>query len=287
MTHNTSSPVPSNFGWPNLEIYSMSKEWFKFQERIKDHFLSLGAEARTNIRIQGVRTFHDIDVYVQTRYLGEDLVWLIEAKYWKAKVKKNQVLALRAIVEDIGADRGFIVSMAGFQKGAIEAANKTNIKLKTFEELVSDTREFAESEILRAYRERINLLEDRYWSHSKRTRIEYGLRHDVIDTVFNFTGQELLTTARGAIMAAEERDYPIDLQMVLTERKGEAIADSFQQLCNWLNLNLNHLDERLLNAEWRMYENGEYRPNTGRTKTRDSYITELTAKAMMGKLDEK
>ncbi len=265
----------------------MSEEWFQFQERIKDHFVSLGAEARTNARIQGVRTCHDIDVYVQTRYLGEDLVWLIEAKFWKAKVKKNQVLALRAIVDDIGADRGFIVSMAGFQKGAIEAADKTNIKLKTFDELVSDTREFAESEILRTYRERVNLLEDRYWSHSKRTRIEYGLRHDMIDNVFTFTGQELLTTARSAIMAAEDRNYPIDLQMVLTERKGEATADSFQQLCNWLNLNLNHLDERLLNAEWRMYENGDYRPSTGRTRARDSYITELMAKAMTGKLEEK
>lgn len=262
----------------------MPKEWFEFQEQIKNHFLSLGAEARTNARIQGIRTSHDIDVYVQTRYLGENLVWLIEAKFWKAKVKKNQVLALRAIVEDIGADRGFIVSKAGFQKGAIEAANKTNIKLKTFAELVLDTREFAESEILRSYKERLNLLENRYWSHSKRIRIEYGLRHDIIDTIFTFTGQELLTTARSAILAAEDRAYPIDLQMVLTERKGEAVADSFQQLCNWLNLNLNHLDQRLLTAEWRMHENGEYLPDTKRTESGESYISEIMAKAMVTRL---
>lgn len=263
----------------------MSKEWFEFQEQIRDHFASLGAEAQTNVRIQGVRTCHDIDVYVQTRYLGENLVWLVEAKFWRSKIKKEQVLTLRTIVDDIGADRGFIVSMAGFQKGAIDAAKNTNVKLKTFEELISDTRGFAESEILRTYRERVNLLEDRYWSHSKRTRIEYGLRHDIIDNVFTFTGQELLTTARSAIMAAEDRNYPIDLQMVLTERKGEAFAVNFQQLCNWLNLNLNHLDERLQHAEWRMYENGDYKPNTGRTKAREFYTTEIMAKAMMGKLE--
>lgn len=187
----------------------MSKKWFDFQERIKNHFVNLGAEAKTNVRVRGVRTSHDVDVYVQTRYLGEDLVWLVEAKYWKSKVTKNHILAFRTIVDDIGADRGFIVSKVGFQQGAMDAANKTNIKLKTFKELVSDTRGFAESEILRTYRERINLLEDRYWSHPKRIRIEYGLRHDVIDNVFTFTGQELLATARNAIMAAEERNYPI------------------------------------------------------------------------------
>jgi hypothetical protein len=264
----------------------MAKEWFDFQERIKEHFVSLGAEAKTNVRIQGVRTCHDIDVYVQTRYLGENLVWLVEAKYWESKVTKAQVLTLRTIVDDIGADRGFIVSKVGFQKGALEAADKTNIKLKTFEELISDTRGFAESEILRGYLERVNLLEDRYWSHPKRTRIEYGLRHDILDNVFTFTGQELLTTARSAIMAAGDRNYPINLQMVLTKQKGEAFAENFQQLCNWLNLNLNHLDERLLNAEWRMFENGDYKPRTGRTKKGDLYTTELVAKAMMGRTEE-
>jgi hypothetical protein len=264
----------------------MSKEWFDFQERIKDHFVTLGAEAKTNIRIQGVRTCHDIDVYVQTRYLGENLVWVVEAKYWKRKVTKAQVLTLRSIVDDIGADRGFIVSKAGFQKGAHEAADNTNIKLKTFEELISDTRGFAESEILRTYRERVNMLEDRYWSHSKRTRIEYGLRHDIIDNVFTFTGQELLATARSAIMAAEDRKYPIDLQMILTEHKGETLAENFQQLCNWLNLNLNHLDERLLKAEWSMFENGDYKPHTCRIKKGERYTTELIAMAMMGRFEE-
>lgn len=190
-------------------------------------------------------------------------------------------------MDDIGADRGFIVSNVGFQKGALEAADKTNIKLKTFEELISDTRGFAESEILRGYLERVNLLEDRYWSHSKRTRIEYGLCHDILDYVFTFTGQELLATARSAIMAAEARNYPINPHMVLTKHKGEAFAENFQQLCNWLNLNLNHLDERILNTEWRMFENGDYKPHTGRTKKGNLYTTELMAKSIMGRHEER
>lgn len=60
----------------------MSKEWFKFQEVICDYFKSIGAEAKTNVSVQGVRTSHDIDILVKTKFLGEDLLWIIEAKKW-------------------------------------------------------------------------------------------------------------------------------------------------------------------------------------------------------------
>ena len=252
----------------------MDKEssWYEFQEDIKEHFNSLGADAETNVRIQGVRTCHDIDIFVKTRFLGENITWIVEAKYWKSKVTKAQVLTLRSIVDDIGADRGFIISVAGFQSGAFEAANNTNVKLKTFDELKIDTKGLIETEILKTYYKRLLLLEDRYWSHSKRLRIEYGLRHEIMDFSMQFTGQQLLMTARTAIMAAEERKYPILLESFLKEQKGEKIAYNFQQLSMWLNLNLNHFEEKLLMAEWKMYKNGDYKPNT-RYRTSDDKQT--------------
>ena len=246
--------------------------WYEFQENIKEHFNSLGADAETNVRIQGVRTCHDIDIFVKTRFLGENITWIVEAKYWKSKVTKAQVLTLRSIVDDIGADRGFIISVAGFQSGAFEAANNTNVKLKTFDELKIDTKGLIETEILKTYYKRLLLLEDRYWSHSKRLRIEYGLRHEIMDFSMQFTGQQLLITARTAIMAAEERKYPIQLESFLKEQKGEKIAHNFQQLSMWLNLNLNHFEEKLLMAEWEMYKNGDYKPNT-RYRTSDNKQT--------------
>ena len=260
---------------------SKNSDWFKFQEDIKNHFSSLGADSETNVRVQGVRTCHDIDIFVKNRFLGENITWIIEAKHWKSKVTKAQVLTLRSIVDDIGADRGFIISLAGFQSGAFEAANNTNVKLKTFDELKVDTKGLIETEILKTYYKRLLLLEDRYWSHSKRLRIEYGLRHEVMDLSMQFTGQQLLTTARTAIMAAEERKYPIQLESFLKEQKGEKIAHNFQQLSMWLNLNLNHFEEKLLVAEWEMYENGDYKPNTKhRTKDGEQTTTELMAETI-------
>lgn len=258
----------------------MSKpDWADFQESIKEYFLSIGADAETNKTVSGVRTNHDVDVYVQTKFLGEDLVWIVEAKHWKTPVTKLHVLALRTIVDDIGADRGFIVSLAGFQTGAFEAASSSNVRLKTFNELKFDTRELVENEILKTYEKRLTLIEDRYWSHSKPTRIKYGLRHDILDFSMNFTGQQLLSTARQAVEAAKQRAYPIDLQSFMKEQKGDSIAHNFQQLTNWLNLNLNHFDEKLLVAEWQMFENGDYSPDVrGKTPEGGWTITEMFAK---------
>lgn len=261
----------------------MSKkiDWFEFQEDIKDHFNSLGADAETNVRVQGVRTCHDIDVLVKTRFLGENITWVVEAKHWKSKVTKAQVLVLRSIVDDIGADRGFIISVAGFQSGAFEAANDTNVKLKTFDELKIDTKGLIEAEILKTYHKRLSFLEDRYWSHSKKLRIKYGLRHGTADYSMKFVGQQLLTIARTAILAAEERNYPINLESFLKEQKGEKIAYNFQQLSMWLNLNLNHFDEKLLIAELEMYQNGDYQPDMEyRIRDDQRTTTELAADAI-------
>ena len=41
----------------------MEKDWFNFQEKIAEHFRSLGVQAETNKTIRGVRTEHDLDVY--------------------------------------------------------------------------------------------------------------------------------------------------------------------------------------------------------------------------------
>lgn len=256
------------------------QDWYEFQEAISRHFLSIGADAETNKRVQGIRTSHDIDILVKTRFLGENITWVVEAKHWKSKVSKSHVLALRSILDDIGADRGFIISNLGFQRGAFEATECTNVKLKTFDELKVDTKDFIESEVLKTYYKRLLLLEDRYWSHSKKTRIKYGLRHEVGDFPFHFEGQHLLRTAREAILAAEERDYPILVETFLVEHKGDSTVHNFQQLTMWLNLNLNHLEEKLLAAEWEMYKKGDYHPRTRRTLDGEETTTGMAAKAI-------
>lgn len=259
---------------------SETADWYQFQENICSYFTSIGAVAETNVTLQGVRTKHDIDVLVTTKFLGEDLTWIIEAKKWKNKVNKLQVLGLRAIVEDIGADRAFIISEAGFQSGAYEAAENTNVKLKTFEELKIDTRELVEEEIIKTYKKRLEILEVRYWSHSKSVRKEYGLRGEIWDYPINFSGQGLLRTAHCAIIEAIRKNYPINLDTYYEEKQGELVAHNFQQLTNWLNLNLNHLDEKILRAEASMIKNGDFNPDILFKGDREKSTVEIISEAM-------
>src|SRR5690606_26903617 len=129
---------------------------------------------------------------VKSKFLGQNILWIIEAKQWNRKVSKLHVLALRTIIADIGADRGFIISDKGFQSGAIEAAKDSNISLITFNEIIKETEHYIQAEILQAYVKRLVLLETRYWSHSKTIRKQYGLRGEIWDIPVNFSGQHLL-----------------------------------------------------------------------------------------------
>ena len=235
-------------------------EWYNLQEEVCEHFRSIGAEAESNKTIQGVRTKHDIDVYVSTKFLGEDLTWIVEVKHWKEKISKLHVLALRAISEEIGADRAFIIAESGFQKGAVEATEKTNVKLKTFTELKATTKDLIESKVLDLYKRRIALLEARYWAHSKSIRKKYGLRGEITDFPIDFSGGILVSIIESAMRDAEKREYPIYFCNPLRKQVGDPKAENFQQLTNWLNLNLNMLDGELLKAEHEMILNGEFNP---------------------------
>lgn len=206
----------------------MAKKWYDFQEETCAHFKSIGFYAETNKRIKGVRTSHDIDVFVQTKFIGQQLTWLIETKLWKNRINKLQVLGLRQIVDDIGADKGFIISQKGFQKGALEAAQNSNITLLTFEELKKQTNEFAEDEILLQYEQRVNLLDLRYWAHSKPIRKLYGLRNEIYE--FNYSVHWVLRTAIEGIEAAKKKEYPIRLNTYMTEQYGQPMAEKLSAI---------------------------------------------------------
>jgi len=238
-----------------------TSDWYQFQEEICSYFQSLGVDAFTNVTIKGIRTNHDIDILVKSKFLGQDIVWIIEAKKWKNKINKLQVLGLRSIVDDVGADKGFIISEKGFQSGAMESAQKTNVQLITYSELKTLTKELIQSEIIEMYRDRLAILEQRYWSHSKKIRQKYGLRGEIWDYPINFSGHSLLLIAHLAINSALKNDYPISLETLSIEKKGLPVANNFQELTNWLNLNLNFLDLKILKAEIHMIKKNDFHPN--------------------------
>lgn len=92
--------------------------------------------------MRGVRGVHVLDVYATGNFNGIQFKWVVECKAWKSNVPKEKVLALTSIVQDVGADRGFLLSEVGFQSGAIKVTQNSNITLTSIEELTHSTEQF-------------------------------------------------------------------------------------------------------------------------------------------------
>jgi hypothetical protein len=95
----------------------------------------MGFEATIEAVIEGARGKHEIDVWVVGTVHGVRFKWVIECKDWKTNVPKEKVLALMAIVQDVGADKGFLLSEVGFQSGALRVSQNTNITLTSLADL--------------------------------------------------------------------------------------------------------------------------------------------------------
>jgi hypothetical protein len=119
-------------------------DWKEYQEEVALFFRSIGATAETNAAVNGVRGTHMVDVLVTLKHFGVNVTWVVECKLWKTSVPKEKILTLQQIVQDIGADRGFLMSESGFQAGAIKCAQTSNVTLSSLSEL----QEMATEELL-------------------------------------------------------------------------------------------------------------------------------------------
>ena len=76
----------------------------------------------------------ELDVYAVETVEGREYRTAVECKNWATPVPQHVVHAFRTIVADAGVNTGYVVSRAGFQAGAHEAAGNTNIRLVTWSE---------------------------------------------------------------------------------------------------------------------------------------------------------
>jgi len=111
--------------------------WQDYQQQTAEFFCGLGLTATIEKAVTGARGVHKIDVYVEGDYMGIAFTWVVECKNWKTNIPKEKVAALTAILQDVGADRGFLLSETGFQSGALRMAEKCNITLTSLADLAS------------------------------------------------------------------------------------------------------------------------------------------------------
>ena len=182
-------------------------EWSQYQDEVAGLFRLLALEAETNQQVDGARSVHNVDVVVRSRHAGLEVLWLVECKHWKTRIAKEKVFALRTIVDDTGADRGFIMAENGFQSGALEAACYANVMLSSLREL-GETLSFEIGKVkLQSIDSRIESCAERYWAISKTDRIRYNLRQDVFS--LGYSGAAVIKAVESTLRRAAHRGFPI------------------------------------------------------------------------------
>ena len=221
------------------------KDWKKYQEEAASYFRSLGLDASTDVTVNGVRTNHDVDVLVRSHHIGFDITWIVECKHWKTPVSKLHVLALREIVSDVGSDRGILLSESGFQSGAIEAANLTNVQVTSINEMRKTAGKSINAMRLRELFDRVGICKDQYWEIPKGERIRVGLRPDV--GVYDYSGTRVMDLCADLLTRAFRGIYPFQSETL------EAFAlfgrdkyfESSREVIDIVDENISKFEEKL------------------------------------------
>jgi hypothetical protein len=157
----------------------MNPPWKKYQETCAKFFRDLGLIAEVEKAVNGVRGSHIVDVLVTGTISGIGLTWVIECKAWKTNIPKEKVLTLVSIVQDIGADKGILLSEVGFQSGAIRSAKGTNVLLTSIKDLKDQVQD-------KLFESTIARLHWRLTQVTKRLYVSYN------DSRFHISSQEQL-----------------------------------------------------------------------------------------------
>jgi hypothetical protein len=112
------------------------KPWEHYQYRTAELLGQLGFTTKVNDPLRAPNgVVHRVDVSARMVVAGVPMLWVTECKLWNRAVTKEKVSALKDIVNDLGADRGLLVSEKGFQSGAVRLAAAKNITLSSLDEL--------------------------------------------------------------------------------------------------------------------------------------------------------
>lgn len=113
---------------------SKPSDWQALQSDIGMILKQCGFDVDIEKKLKTARGEVEIDVYAEETVKGRKYLIVCECKYWKSRVPQSIIHSFRTVVSDIGANIGYIISLSGFQSGAFDASDLTNIELVTWEQ---------------------------------------------------------------------------------------------------------------------------------------------------------
>jgi hypothetical protein len=136
-----------------MSISDLISDWASFEAFISTVCATKDVSVQHNVILRGKSGApRQIDVAIRSSQGGliSHLV-LVECKYWRKRVKREQVDGLVTAIDDLNASRGIIFSTEGFQEGAVTLAEHKGVELFKLRELAV-SEQFGPSTPLHRYR---------------------------------------------------------------------------------------------------------------------------------------
>jgi restriction system protein len=114
------------------------EDWGALQREVARILTECGMHAEIEKTVTLVRDVADVDVVAVETVNGRTNTIFCECKRWKSSIPKNVVHGFRTVVQDGGANVGYIITSSGFQRGAYAAADLTNLRLVTWPEFQAE-----------------------------------------------------------------------------------------------------------------------------------------------------
>ncbi|TGN65409.1 restriction endonuclease [Nocardioides eburneiflavus] len=105
--------------------------WQDLEKMVARILRECGYEVDVQKYVELARGDVNVDVWADDHAEPPNIL-AIECKHWNRPVSKDVVHGFRTVVGDSGANTGLLVSSAGFQSGAKEAAAYSNVRLLTW-----------------------------------------------------------------------------------------------------------------------------------------------------------
>lgn len=201
-----------------------------------------GMDATHQVNLDLPRGNVDVDVYAEETVDGIVHRIVCECKNWKHNIPKEVVHAFRTVMQETGANRGYIISRMGFQSGAVEAAKATNVNLVTFEE-------FQERYFDKWYRHRCRAIEDAvgdfntYYEplgppgYSRLENDEERAAYDAVWDRYLFAGLMLMPFSPYLAMVSGGRQIPaMPFDFAKIDKQGVTVPDEVRKATGYREL---------------------------------------------------
>jgi restriction system protein len=110
------------------------KTWKDLQNEVGNILKECGFSVEVEKKVNTARGEAELDVYAEEIVKGRKYSIICECKHWHTNIPQSIIHSFRSVINDTGANVGYIIALNGFQSGSFKAANYTNIELLTWEQ---------------------------------------------------------------------------------------------------------------------------------------------------------